>query len=95
MPTVRSSVTNLGLWNLVVLPMFGLLSGLLIRIILSSYPRMIMLIIHIVTMSFMIIVINDTMTPNGATREMKHEEKLVYIAIGYLFLLGFMFGIVS
>lgn len=84
---------RLRLWSLLALPITGYLWGRISKWLFRSIMDSLMgpLLSHLVTMGFMIAVLND-MLLEGRVRDPK--ETMVFIVLGYLFVLGVLAGLV-
>lgn len=106
---VKKILIKLKLWSLLVLPLCGFAIGKIIYYYFSSQHlwKYNALVVHGITMIFMIITLNDlifnpitnttnitniTITTSITTNIV--EEKILFVCISYLFVLGVIFGII-
>lgn len=87
-------LTRLKLWSLLVLPILGYLIGQSLQYLLSTKTnsRYEALLVHGITMVFMIATFNDILYNPASMSDL--QSKALLLTIAYLFVLGCVLGVI-
>ncbi len=93
---IETLLLQLKFWSFLILPTAGFIIGHILQFLLgtkynSKYES---LVVHIITMTLMIVIFTDIMTEEHV-RTQDSKDKALILSISYLFILGVVLGIIS
>jgi hypothetical protein len=87
-------LNRIGTWSIAVFPVFGFLVGQVIQLALGtkSNRQLESIVVHLITV-IMLVFLSAYAIANENTKS--PTDKVIFVGVSYLFVLGTVFGIIS